>query len=94
MANHQADKYPMALWVVALSMEAHNPTEAGERARKKLITFDWTKFGILVDRQGIPVDSEIASHVYLLERSKMACENGIYWNCDSCACEDDNQRHV
>ena len=48
----------------------------------------------LVDRQGNKIDPEIAAKAMTKELSLIACENGIYWNCDTCACEDDNQRHV
>ena len=48
----------------------------------------------LLDRQGNPIDPEIAADVMSKELSLIACENGVYWNCESCACTDDPQRHV
>lgn len=49
---------------------------------------------LLVDRQGNPIDPEIAAKEMVRELSLIMCENGVYWNCDSCGCKDDPQRHT
>ena len=99
MANHQADNLTKWWttyneWLVDQAKESHMPTESGARTKAKLQLIDWTVFGVTVDRQGIPIDPEIASTAMVIEHQRMMCENGVYWNCDHCACEDDPQRHT
>lgn len=48
----------------------------------------------LLDRQGNPVDPQIALQVWGDEMDIESCENGIWWNCEFCMCKDDPQRHV
>lgn len=49
---------------------------------------------VLVDRQGNEIDPEIAAQVMSDELGLIQCENGVYWNCESCLCKDDPKRHV
>jgi hypothetical protein len=44
----------------------------------------------VLDRQGNPIDYEIAMAEYL---AIDWCQD-YFWNCDTCLCKDDPKRHV